>query len=592
MAYSFGKDNIHVPVDNDEFSCPLCCELFQEPKLLPNCAHNFCKSCLVELVKRSGREIFCPVCRVKSRIPPNGAAGFATNTLLVRLIDNIPGRKESMELEKSLDLCKEEIERKKETYRQMEAKYKMITRDRELAEGLKKDISTYADKCVEAIKKYEKQLCAEVDAFAMQKCGLKSLEKLEKDKIILEGNLNDAASAVVTVKRVLTSRDRMEVLQKTEAMKSQLKKYLNIPTSSILKELGEICKFDMEFNCSEINMDSGLGKVFSKQMHSKEADTASVQQNRHTTQKESKAAADYSKLLKASGIKNYNVYEGTVTQHIPLDFKPFAVAVSPQNGDIALLCEERRQVHLFNAEGFHYNTIHIKYGDLWDVAFSIDGDIIVVNRANNRLLFYTDRGQFINREVEVPRTCLKFTYLSVDEMGRLIVTSTRKHDYDEDDDEIVQCLIVYQSDYATSDRMFGRKHLQNPVSRAIFFKGKYYVADRCSQEIFLRVFSVQGEQFSEIAHVPTALTTSDFSISRDPFSDRFIMCCWNNSSKDFLKITDGFTFRGTSESTKLYCHHGFPKQVAAQSASGRGNFTYLVEIYHNKECCNIVKYPV
>ncbi|XP_031548760.1 uncharacterized protein LOC116286389 [Actinia tenebrosa] len=542
----------------------------------------------------SGREISCPVCRAKSRIPPNGAAGFATNTLLVRLIDNIPGRKEKKELEKRLVLCKEEIERKKKIYVQMEAKCNMIARNRELAEGLKKEISTHANKYVEAIKKYEEELCKEVDAFSKQNCGLSSLEKLEKEKIKLEGDLNDAATAVVAVNRALNSENRIEVLEKKEAMTSQLKEYINIPTPSVLEELGEVQKFDMEFSNCQINMENGLGKVFKKQLYSKEVETASVQQNCHTlnSQKENDEATAYIRHLKAMGLTNSNLYKGTITQHIALEFNPFAVAVSPQSGDIALLCRERRKVYLLTTEGHHYNTVHIKHGNLWDVAFSIDNDIIVVNRANNRLLFYTERGQFVNREVEVPRTCLKFTHLSVDEMGRLIVTSAKVSDED-DDEDVVQCLIVYQPDSDISDRMFGRKHLQNPVSRAIFFKGRYYVADCCSDEIVLKVFTVQGEFVSKIPSIPTALPTSGFSLSRDPSSDRFIICCWDNSmSKDFLKIVDCFATRGKTDTNKLFCPQGFPKQVAAQSASGRGKFTYLVEIYNNKKCCNIVKYPV
>lgn len=577
-CYSPKKDNIHVAVDNDEFCCPLCCELFQEPKLLPSCAHNFCKSCLVELVKRSGREISCPVCRVKSRIPPNGAVGFATNSLLVRLIDNIRKEKEEQENSALFTIIKEEVNRKNKMLDEMVAKCTMIARNRELAEELKTEISTYANEHVEAIKKYQKDLCEEVDAFSMQNCGVSSLEKLEEEKRKLE-------RPVVAMKAIEFEDIGLE---QQNTMKSLLAEFIETPTSSILEELGEVKEFDMKFSRCEINMESGLGKVFSKQLHSKESGTASVQQNSHTPQKENKEAAAYRDFLKASGITNCNLYEGTVIQHIPLQFEPFAVAVSPSNGNIALLWEEMRQIYLFTAEGHYFNTISITYGDLWDVAYSIDNDIIVVNRANNQLLFYTESGQFINRQVEVPRTCLKFTYLSVDEMGRLIVTSTRVNNGDDDEIHVVQCLIVYQFRSTTSNRMFGRKHLQRPVSRAIFFKEQYYVADCCSQEIVLKVFNVQGKFVSQISYIPTALTTSSISISRDPFSDRFITCYSNSSSKDFLEIVG----RGASESNKLFCPHGFPIQVEAHSDSDEGKSTCFVEIYDDKKCYNIVKYPL
>ncbi|KAM9486212.1 zinc-binding protein A33-like [Clarias gariepinus] len=48
----------------DDFSCPVCCEIYKDPVLL-HCSHSVCKVCLQECwVAKGSRE--CPVCRGKS----------------------------------------------------------------------------------------------------------------------------------------------------------------------------------------------------------------------------------------------------------------------------------------------------------------------------------------------------------------------------------------------------------------------------------------------------------------------------------------------------------------------------------------------
>ncbi|KAK3569411.1 hypothetical protein QTP86_027948 [Hemibagrus guttatus] len=54
----------------EDFSCPVCCEIFKDPVLL-RCSHSVCKVCLQQFWKAKGsRE--CPVCRRKSSLdtPP------------------------------------------------------------------------------------------------------------------------------------------------------------------------------------------------------------------------------------------------------------------------------------------------------------------------------------------------------------------------------------------------------------------------------------------------------------------------------------------------------------------------------------------
>ncbi|XP_071205056.1 E3 ubiquitin-protein ligase TRIM35-like isoform X2 [Salvelinus alpinus] len=57
-------------LSEDDFSCPVCCDIFNDPVVLL-CSHSFCKACLEEYWKeKTSRQ--CPVCRKKSSMefPP------------------------------------------------------------------------------------------------------------------------------------------------------------------------------------------------------------------------------------------------------------------------------------------------------------------------------------------------------------------------------------------------------------------------------------------------------------------------------------------------------------------------------------------
>ncbi|XP_034161413.2 tripartite motif containing 35-30 [Pangasianodon hypophthalmus] len=51
----------------DDFSCPVCCDIFREPLLLA-CSHSICKSCLHTFWQQRGA-LECPICRTVSSTP-------------------------------------------------------------------------------------------------------------------------------------------------------------------------------------------------------------------------------------------------------------------------------------------------------------------------------------------------------------------------------------------------------------------------------------------------------------------------------------------------------------------------------------------
>ncbi|XP_053235249.1 zinc finger protein RFP-like [Podarcis raffonei] len=47
----------------EEATCPICLEYFRDPVIIPECGHNFCRSCLIQCWEKSEGEASCPQCR-------------------------------------------------------------------------------------------------------------------------------------------------------------------------------------------------------------------------------------------------------------------------------------------------------------------------------------------------------------------------------------------------------------------------------------------------------------------------------------------------------------------------------------------------
>ena len=81
MAEAFGKGLQEL---KDEITCPVCQDLFQEPKILP-CFHYYCKQCVLQLAARE-QPFPCPECRGDTLLPLQGGAdGFPTAFFVNRM---------------------------------------------------------------------------------------------------------------------------------------------------------------------------------------------------------------------------------------------------------------------------------------------------------------------------------------------------------------------------------------------------------------------------------------------------------------------------------------------------------------------------
>ena len=71
----------------EEVNCPLCVDIFTDPKKLP-CDHSFCLKCLQKLVLRSlDGNLTCPVCRCTTPLEGSDASQFPTAHHVNRLKD-------------------------------------------------------------------------------------------------------------------------------------------------------------------------------------------------------------------------------------------------------------------------------------------------------------------------------------------------------------------------------------------------------------------------------------------------------------------------------------------------------------------------
>ena len=86
MAISLEGNSVALKCLEEEVKCPLCLEIFTEPKKL-SCDHVVCRQCLGNLIQRStDGTLTCPVCRTTS-LQVFGTSQFPTAYQVNRLID-------------------------------------------------------------------------------------------------------------------------------------------------------------------------------------------------------------------------------------------------------------------------------------------------------------------------------------------------------------------------------------------------------------------------------------------------------------------------------------------------------------------------
>ena len=67
-------------------TCPICYQLFNNPKYLP-CHHSYCKQCLEKMQVQN--KIICPECRKEATVPPGGVKDLPNNFFINRMVDEL-----------------------------------------------------------------------------------------------------------------------------------------------------------------------------------------------------------------------------------------------------------------------------------------------------------------------------------------------------------------------------------------------------------------------------------------------------------------------------------------------------------------------
>ena len=79
--------NLLLKEVKDITECPICTNMFNNPKMLP-CFHTFCLKCIKQYGedKRPGEALPCPMCRREFKVPIGGLSKLSTNFFIDRLI--------------------------------------------------------------------------------------------------------------------------------------------------------------------------------------------------------------------------------------------------------------------------------------------------------------------------------------------------------------------------------------------------------------------------------------------------------------------------------------------------------------------------
>lgn len=82
-----------------DLTCSLCLNLYDAPKLMPNCPHTFCTSCIEKLVKSelSADGVRCPECRAVNKVPEN-LSELPSNIVAQGIIEKIKKQQEAEQM--------------------------------------------------------------------------------------------------------------------------------------------------------------------------------------------------------------------------------------------------------------------------------------------------------------------------------------------------------------------------------------------------------------------------------------------------------------------------------------------------------------
>ena len=494
MANSKGKgiDNLAEFVGN-EIACPVCLEVFDDPKCLPNCAHNVCVKCLGNLAKRNRkkqRTIQCPECRVKSTIPPSGVTGFPTNHLLKRLIENSPEKKERRAFNEALKQYREQISGMREEFQTL------TTLRSNVIEGGKKkmkdQIKAETKRLTKVIEEEQKKLLSQVDEIFGE----------NSSKNQFDMKYGEVKQLYAKVSTSLESADK--IVDEHDWKKFQKSKEI----------------FEGQFQDNFKTLGATVSNLCSLQW------TTGAKFNPGNMPKSGKILGEISCNApnEASSQPGSSPRNGRVIRHIDTDFVPTALTVSPVTGEIAVLDAENKRVHVFTAAGEKHKQFDIKSGDLKEIAYSKNNDIVVLNQEKNRLLHFDKDGAFIHKFVQAPNRSVRFQKMAMDVDGCYVLTSSS--------DTSGPGVVVYDAERCHK-LAFTSDHFHGNNLAAVHYKDKFFVSDNTNT---IKIFDNKGKFLQETKSLGCK-STKLLSLAVDSVHDSIV--CSSDKNAILVVKTDG-----------------------------------------------------
>lgn len=498
MAAAQSSKIHNIPLPEEDLSCPVCFDELGDPKSLPACAHIVCKECLEKMAAKSDDQcIECPTCKKKSRIPEDGVDGFATNHLMRRMVDHIPGRKEKLELQKALKDCEDKINdgisTVKSINKQIQDAEKMHLKR---VENVKHEISEHARKLKEVVEEEKIRLLLEVDEST--KCSLEVL-RLKKRK-----------------------KELLERIKQTEDCATNVSEHLKKNCLEDIRELKEVLVNNLQEHSQKI-----LRPV---PMRGLEGNDSVVFNQNMKMFAERNLLGSFSKSTTKTNVnkdkKNPEEVHSIDPLSIDLNFEPLSIAVSASYGkfEIGVLRSDEKKLDIFNIHGKHTKSVQldaVPATHLYDLYFSTAQDIILVaDLADKQLLNYS----FDGRCRKSNRVDESIKFISLDERNRIIMTTSH-------DEKIRKpcSVLVYHPHKDEPHLRFGESNLVSPSGRAVCLKNTFYVPDNYSD---LKIFDQKGIY---IRCAPLdGVNPQDYNIFAIDVYQHSIIAC--NCNTKFVKI--------------------------------------------------------
>ena len=521
-----------------EIHCPVCLEVFDDPKCLPNCAHNVCVTCLGNLARRTRKKstVECPECRTKSTVPLSGVTGFPTNHLLKRLVENSPEHRGRRAFDKALECYREQREKIKEEFQTLTTFRRILFE--ESKKEMKDQIKLEAKRVRKVIDKEERKLLSQADEIYNEKSDQSQFGKKLEEVRQLNG-------------KVLTSLEGADKVKEERDWKK-------------FQKSREI--FEKQFQDSLKTLEASIENLSSMQW------TATAKFNAGNLDKSSKILGLIScdPCKKAASGPAIALGDDEVIRVIDTDFVPTALSVSPHTGEIAVLDAENNCVHIFNATGDHQKQFEIKYGDLKEITYSKNDDIVVLNQEKNRLLHFDKDGAFIHKFVQSPNRSVRFQKVTTGGDGCYVLTTLT------DDGPGV---VVYDSERCHK-LAFTSSHFQGNTLAAVHHKDKYYVTD-CSSTI--KIFDKKGKFLQETKNLGDSSKSPSklYLVAVDDAHDCLVCVSKQNNQNTILAVkTDGSIVSKT------------PIGGSLNSIAMSKGFDSLVATFHEKKCIQVLPHKV